>query len=45
MHAGSKKTGMRENGINNMEWVGREEWGRKIKLWNQKDVQTSILCT
>ena len=25
-------TGMREKGINNMEWIGREEWRRKIKL-------------
>ena len=25
-------TGMREKGINNMEWIDREEWRRKIKL-------------
>jgi hypothetical protein len=25
-------TGMREKGINNMEWVDREEWRIKIKL-------------
>ena len=25
-------TGMREKGINNMEWAGGEEWRRKIKL-------------
>ena len=25
-------TGMREKGINNMKWVDREEWRRKIKL-------------
>jgi hypothetical protein len=25
-------TGMREEGINNMEWIDREEWRRKIKL-------------
>ena len=25
-------TVMREKGINNMEWVDREEWRRKIKL-------------
>ena len=25
-------TGMREKGINNMEWANREEWRRKIKL-------------
>jgi len=24
--------GMREKGINNMEWIGREEWRRKIKI-------------
>ena len=39
-------TGMREKGINNLEWVKREEWRRKIKLKlkAQKDVQTSRLC-
>ena len=36
-------TGMREKGIKNMEWIDREEWRRKIKLWAQKDVQTSVL--
>ena len=25
-------TGMREKGINNMEWIDKEEWRRKIKL-------------
>ena len=25
-------TRMREKGINNMEWIDREEWGRKLKL-------------
>ena len=25
-------TGMRQKGINNMEWVDRGEWRRKIKL-------------
>ena len=25
-------TEMREKGINNMEWVNKEEWRRKIKL-------------
>jgi hypothetical protein len=25
-------TGMREKEINNMKWVGREEWRGKIKL-------------
>ena len=27
---------MREKGINNMEWVDREEWRRKIKLEAQR---------
>ena len=35
-------TGMREKGINNMEWIDREEWRRKIKLQVQKDVKTLI---
>ena len=25
-------TGMRKKGINNMEWIDREEWRRKINL-------------
>ena len=25
-------TGMREKGINSMEWIDKEEWRRKIKL-------------
>ena len=25
-------TGMKEKGINNMEWIESEEWRRKIKL-------------
>ena len=25
-------TGMREKGINNIEWIDRKEWKRKIKL-------------
>ena len=25
-------TGMRKKGINNMQWIDREEWRRKIKL-------------
>ena len=25
-------TGIKEKGINNMEWIDREEWRRKIKL-------------
>ena len=41
-----KVTRMKENGINNMEWVDREEWKKKIKckLWARKDVQTLRLC-
>ena len=38
-------TGMREKGINNMEWVDREERRWKIKLQARKYVQISILCT
>ena len=38
-------SGTRERGINNMEWIDREEWRRKIKHKSQKDVKTSILCT
>ena len=36
-------TGMRENGYNNVEWVDREEWRRKIKLivWAQRVLETS----
>ena len=25
-------TGMREKGLNNMEWIDSEEWRRKIKF-------------
>ena len=32
-------TGMREKGINNVEWIDREEWKRKIKLQTQNDVK------
>ena len=38
-------TGISEKGINIIEWVDREEWRRKIKLWVQKDVKPAILCT
>ena len=31
---------MGERGIDNMEWIGRDEWRRKIKFWAQKDVNT-----
>ena len=33
-------TGMREKGINNKEWIHREEWRREIKLQAQKVVKT-----
>ena len=29
-------TGMREKGINNMEWFYREEWRRKMNFWAHK---------
>jgi hypothetical protein len=35
-------TGMREKGINNMEWIDRRKWRRKIKIWTRKDVTTWI---
>ena len=38
--AGSKTTGMRDKGINNMEWVNREEWRREIKFLGPKDLKT-----
>ena len=38
-------TGMREKGINIMEWIDREEWRRKTTLQAQKDVRTLIYCT
>ena len=38
-------TEMRDKGFNNMEWIDREEWRGKIKLYTQKDVETLILCT
>jgi hypothetical protein len=25
-------SGMREKGINNMKWIDREEWRKKLKL-------------
>ena len=36
-------TGMREIGINNMEWIDRGQCRRKIKLQEQKDVKTLII--
>ena len=36
-------TRMRDKGINNMEWIEREEWRRKIKFQAQKEVKTSVL--
>ena len=35
-------TGMRKKGTNNMDWIDREEWKIKRKLWPQKDVKTLI---
>ena len=35
-------TKMREKGINNMQWIDREEWRRKIKFQAQENVQTSV---
>jgi len=29
-------TGKREKGINNMEWMDREEWRRKINFGHRK---------
>ena len=37
--------GMGEKGINNMEWIDREEWKRKINLETLNDVETSVLYT
>jgi hypothetical protein len=33
---------MRGKGINNMEFIDREEWRRKRKLQAQKDVKTLL---
>jgi hypothetical protein len=27
---------MREKGINNMEWIDKDEWRSKLKLWARK---------
>ena len=35
-------TGMREKGTNNMKWIDREEWRRKLKDQAQKDAKTLI---
>ena len=40
-----KVTEMREEEVNNMEWIDREEWRRKIKLQARKDGKTLTLCT
>ena len=37
-------TGIRDKGMNNMEWIDGEEWGRNVKLYARKDVKTSKLC-
>ena len=33
-------TDVRGKGINNIEWIDRDEWNRKIKLQAEKDVKT-----
>jgi hypothetical protein len=37
-------TGMREKRINNMEWIDREEWRRKINSLGTESCE-NILCT
>ena len=43
VYAGSNNWNEREKGINNMEWIDWEEWGKKIKPQEQKNVKTLIL--
>jgi hypothetical protein len=43
--AGSNNGNEKEKKINNVEWIDREEWKRKIKLWKQKYVKSLIFCT
>ena len=38
-------TGLREKGINNIEWICKEEWKRKLTCYAEKDVKTLILFT
>ena len=38
-------TVMWEKRISNMEWIDREEWRRKLKLYELKFMKTLILCT
>ena len=38
-------TGVRENGISNIEWIDREEWEKiKLKFQAQKVVKTLTFC-
>jgi hypothetical protein len=39
------RTGMRKKQINNIEWIYRAEWRRKMKLLAQKGVKTLTLNT
>ena len=38
-------TGMSWKGINNMEWIDREELRKKIQLQAQNELKTLIFCT
>ena len=38
-------TGIRVKEINNVHWIDKGKWRRKIKLQEQKDVKTLILCS
>jgi hypothetical protein len=42
--AGSNKWMIKE-GINNVEWIDREEWRGKMKIQAQKDVKILIVQT
>ena len=38
-------TGMREQGIGDLEWIDRERWRKKINILQaQKDVKTPRIC-
>ena len=38
-------TGMREKGINYMQWIDREEWREKNKILGSERRKTLIVCT
>ena len=38
-------TGMREKGIDKVEWINKEKWIIKAKLQARKDVKTVIFST